>query len=140
MYRFSLRNNDEDVDDSEGKFYERGVTYKYNDVIREIGFGYFQYKIIATIAIVNISLGIFAGLLPFLIPLVKLEINMNTFEVGMLISAQSTGSMLGGLFFSYISDLKGRRISLLGGIFTTIISSLLCVLFTNFYPFLVFRF
>ena len=89
---------------------------------------------------VNISLGIFAGLLPFLIPLVKLEIEMGTFEVGMLISAQSLGSMIGGLLFSYISDLKGRRLSLLGGILMTITCSILCTLFSNFYPFLIWRF
>mmetsp|Transcript_15567 Transcript_15567/g.17303 ORF Transcript_15567/g.17303 Transcript_15567/m.17303 type:complete len:149 (+) Transcript_15567:56-502(+) len=48
--------------------------------------------------------------------------------------------MLGGLFFSYISDLRGRRISLLGGIITTIVCSVLCTLFSSFYPFLLFRF
>mmetsp|Transcript_19187 Transcript_19187/g.18845 ORF Transcript_19187/g.18845 Transcript_19187/m.18845 type:complete len:114 (+) Transcript_19187:8-349(+) len=113
MFLFSLKNTYERADAFEQKKYAPGFHYKYNQVIDEIGFGSYQYKIIATIALVNVSLGIFAGLLPFLIPLVKLEIEMETFEVGLLISAQSFGSMLGGLLFSYISDLKGRRISML---------------------------
>lgn len=140
MYRFSIRNTFENGEAQIGRSYPRGVTYKYNDVVKEIGFGPYQYKIIATIAMVNISLGIFAGLLPFLIPLVKIEIELKTFEVGMLISAQSLGSMLGGLVFSYFSDLKGRKLSLLGGLGTTIICSILCTYFTHFYPFLLFRF
>lgn len=135
MYRFSLKNTT-----TSGKQYPRGVTHKYNDVIKEVGFGPYQYKIIATIAMVNVSLGIFAGLLPFLIPLVKIEIELNHWEVGLLISAQSLGSMFGGLCFSYFSDLKGRKLSLIGGLFTTISCSFLCTLFTTFYPFLVFRF
>lgn len=140
MFLFSLKNTYENPDSFDAKKYLKGFHYKYNDVIEEIGFGPFQYRIIATIAMVNVSLGIFAGLLPFLIPLVKMEIEMDTFEVGLLISVQSFGSMIGGLFFSYISDLKGRRVSMLSGITTTIVCSILCTLFTTFYPFALFRF
>jgi len=82
-------------------------------VVQEIGFGKFQYKIIATIAMANISLGIYGGVLPFLIPLVKKDIQMDQWEVGLLISGYGLGSLIGGLFFSYLSDLKGRKFSLL---------------------------
>lgn len=125
MYRFSLKNTADNTTESQGKQYPRGMTYRYNEVIREVGFGQYQYKIIATIAMVNVSLGIFAGLLPFLIPLVKIDIELRTWEVGMLIAAQSLGSMLGGVLFSYLSDLKGRKLSLIGGLFTTILCSIL---------------
>lgn len=85
MYRFTIKNTYENPNLLQGKTYPRGVGHKYNDVIKEIGFGRYQYKIIATIALVNVSLGIFAGLLPFLIPLAKLELEMNHWEVGLLI-------------------------------------------------------
>jgi MFS transporter, putative metabolite:H+ symporter len=140
MYRFTLRNTYESEGVLQGKQYQRGVTYKYNDVIKEVGFGSYQYKIIATIAMVNVSLGIFAGLLPFLIPLVKLDIQITPWQIGLLISSQSIGSLLGGLAFSYISDLEGRKFSIIWALGITIISSILCTLFTNFYPFLAFRF
>ena len=45
MYRFTLKNDYENPNLGEGKKYVRGVTYKYNDVIKEIGFGPYQYKI-----------------------------------------------------------------------------------------------
>lgn len=121
MYLFSLKNNYENTNASHSKQYPRGITYKYNEVIKEVGFGPYQYKIIATIAMVNVSLGIFAGLLPFLIPLVKTEIHLDQWEVGMLISAQGLGSLFGGLVFSWLSDLEGRKLSLIGGLASTIV-------------------
>jgi AAHS family benzoate transporter-like MFS transporter len=48
--------------------------------------------------------------------------------------------MLGGLIFSYFSDLKGRKMSLVAGLATTIVCSIMCTLFTEVWPFLLFRF
>ena len=88
----------------------------------------------------NLSLGIFGGILPFLIPLIKKEIELNQWEVGILISSYGFGSFFGGLIFSYLSDLRGRKLSLALGLLGWIICSIIWALFETFYPFLLFRF
>ena len=116
MYLFSISSKAEGNNQSHEKPYPRGLTFRYNDVVKELGFGPYQYKIIATIAMTNLSLGIFGGILPFLIPLIKKEIELNQWEVGILISSYGFGSFFGGLIFSYLSDLHGRKLSLALGL------------------------
>ena len=140
MYLFSISSKPGNDGQTRGKVYPRGLTFRYNDVLKELGFGFYQYKIIATIAMTNLSLGIFGGILPFLIPLIKKEITLNQWEVGILISSYGFGSFFGGLIFSYLSDLQGRKLSLAWGLIGWIICSIICTLFDTFYPFLLFRF
>lgn len=87
----------------------------------------------------NTSLGIFMALLPILIPLYKHEYMIDKWSIGLLISSQGLGSLIGGLFFSYFSDSKGRKISLMSALLTCIVSSILCTMFDNFYIFLTLR-
>lgn len=115
MHLFAIRPSQEAVDEEVWR-YPRGQTYKYNEVIQEIGFGIYQYKIVATVAILYIGLGVFISLTSFLIPLYKTEIKINEWEVGLLISAQGAGSLTGGLVFSYFSDFSGRKSSLIAAL------------------------
>ena len=78
-------------------------------------------------------------MLSILIPLYKKDIFINEFEVGILISFQGVGSLLGGIIFSYISDNYGRRLSLIAALTTAIVTSIISSFLNTFYPFLILR-
>jgi putative MFS transporter len=140
MHLFSIK----PIRDEEGgpamQNYPRGRKYKYTEVIKEIGFGPYQYKIVATVALLNCAMGIYIALLSFLIPLYKSDVFINKWEVGILVSTQGLASLLGGLFFSYISDMCGRRFSLVAALITVISCSFICTIFDTFIPFCATRF
>ena len=100
------------------------INDKYNDVIKKIGFGYYQYKILGSVALMNMSSGVFAALMPFLIPFYKKDIFINEWDIGLLISSQGFGSLVGSLFFSFLSDICGRKVSL-------ILALLSCIVFSS---------
>ena len=122
------------------KIYPPGRNFTYSDVIKEIGFGKYQYKIVITIAILYLSMGLFVAMLSFLIPFYKKDIFINEWEVGFLIASQGAGTLVGGILFSYISDIYGRKFSLIAALLTAISSSIAWSFLNTFYPFLVMRF
>ena len=143
MHRFTIStcySKSDDKEDEYVKLYDENTRYRYNEVVQEIGFGYYQYKIILNIAFMNISIGVFIALISFLIPIYKKAVDIGQFEVGLLVSSQGLGSLLGGIAFGNVSDSYGRRIALITALVISIIASVISSTFSTFWPFLIFRF
>ena len=85
-------------------------------------------------------MGLFVAMLSFLIPFYKKDIYINEWEVGFLIASQGAGTLVGGIIFSYISDIYGRKFSLITSLLTAILTSIACSFLNTFYPFLIMRF
>ena len=139
MHLFRIKTTCAGEKDNEAKIYPQAFDYKYTEVISEIGFGKYQYKIVATVAVLYVSLGLYITMLSFLIPFYKKDIFINEWEVGILISTQGVGSLLGGVVFSYISDNYGRKFSLIIALTTAITTSIVSSFLNTFYPFLLLR-
>jgi predicted MFS family arabinose efflux permease len=132
MHLFSIQPLYQEDTSSKLEENQQVKTYKYNEVVKEIGFGKYQYKIVATVALLNCALGVYIALTSFLIPMYKADMYINKWEVGILISSQSAGSLIGGVLFSYLSDIWGRKFSLVFALITVISCSIVCATLHNF--------
>lgn len=77
-------------------------------MVKIIGYGPFQRKIINIVAFLNVSLGLNGGIVQFLIPLVNSELQMTSNDAGILLMTWGLGNLIGSLILGYAADKKGR--------------------------------
>lgn len=122
-------NSDSKLNDSE---YETALT--------TIGFGRFHWILLFLCSLANASDAIEILCVSFVLPSAQCDLKMSTADKGYLSSMTFAGMMIGGYLWGTLSDLKGRKYTLISALFFNSFFAILCGLSQTFSMLLLFRF
>ena len=121
---------------------EDGVVKEYEVALKYIGFGLFHVLLIACNGIALSSDAVEVLSISFVLPIIrdKDEFDIADWQNAMLSSIIFLGMLFGGYFWGSLSDLSGRRSTLLFSFTVNGLFGFCSALAPNFYVFLFFRF
>ncbi|XP_033214280.1 synaptic vesicle glycoprotein 2B-like isoform X2 [Belonocnema kinseyi] len=110
------------------------------DAIEKTGFGKFNLKISSLGALIYANAVINILSIGYVLPAAMCDFEMTTIDKGRIAIAPVLGSCFGSLFWGFLADLKGRRISLMSALFLQGKSDILISLVSSYWALLSFKF
>lgn len=112
----------------------------FNEAIEETGFGLFHWLLLLVCGWANASDSVEILCVSFLLPTASCDLNLTSFDKGILTASIFLGMMVGGYLWGYLADQRGRcRVLVVSLSVNGIFGALSCVAPT-FWLFLLLRF
>jgi len=114
-------------------------TYTAEQAIEHYGFGTFQIFLLLLCGTVWMVDAMEIILLSFLMPTIKKEWNLSSFQSSAIGSVAFFGMIFGAYFWGFVSDRVGRKVAIAGMLVFTLVFGVASSLSPNFWFLLVFR-
>ncbi|VDK56388.1 unnamed protein product [Anisakis simplex] len=114
-------------------------TFTVDDAVEALGFGPFQMKLAALTGIVWMADAMEMTILAVILPALKCEWNISSFEQAMMTTIVFCGMMLSSTFWGNICDKHGRKKGLTCSAVMTFVMGSLCAISPNYYVLLILR-
>ncbi|XP_071941341.1 synaptic vesicle glycoprotein 2C-like [Antedon mediterranea] len=132
-----LLNAEDEDDEREAK---DGSGLSYDESIEIVGFGKFHILLLAVCGWANASDAVETLSISFILPSAKCEMDLSSFQLGVLSAAIFLGMMVGGYVWGALSDIRGRRSVLLWSLSCNALFGLLSSIAQSYWLFVLMRF